>query len=145
MDKRIIICDLDGTLSDYTHRIRYYKQRDYEKFNSEGINDKPIQNICNIVRMLADDDETEIVVMTARNEQHRKDTEKWLRLNDVPFNRLIMRPDGDMASDPDCKKKLLDEHINYKDVWFVLEDRKVVVDMWRGESLTCLQVAPGDI
>ena len=36
------------------------------------------------------------------------------------------------------------KYFDYKDIWCVLEDRKCVVDMWRGEGLTCLQVAPGD-
>ena len=143
MGKRIIIADLDGTLSDYGHRIHLYKDKNYKAFNKAGINDKPIENICNILRMLQDE-ETEIVIMTARDETCRKDTSKWLRLNDVPYDRLIMRPLKDMSSDPDCKRKLFDDNFDYKDIWFVLEDRQSVVDMWRGEGLTCLQVAPGD-
>ena len=146
MGKRIIIADLDGTLSDYGHRIHLYKEKDYTAFNKAGIGDKPIEKICNIIRMLhgEDDGETEIVIMTARDESCRKDTSKWLRLNDIPYDRLIMRPLKDMSSDPDCKRKLFEDNFDYKDIWFVLEDRKCVVDMWRGEGLTCLQVAPGD-
>jgi hypothetical protein len=93
---------------------------------------------------MLNDDETEIVIMTARDSGCRADTEKWLKANDVPYSRLLMRPKGDHSPDPVCKQKLLEDHIDYKDVWFVLEDRKSVVDMWRGEGLTCLQVAPGD-
>ena len=105
MGMRIVIADLDGTLSDYGHRKHLYKERDYDAFNKAGKNDKP---------------------------------------NDVPCDRLIMRPFDDNTSDDECKRKLFNEEINYSDVWFVLEDRKSVVDMWRGEGLTCLQVAPGD-
>ena len=143
MVNRIIICDLDGTLSDYGHRLKFFKQRDYEAFNAAGINDKPIENICNILRALHSK-EVEIVIMTARDESHRKDTAKWLRLNDVPCDRLIMRPVDDQSSDHVCKLKLMQKHIEESDIWFVLEDRQSVVDMWRGEGLTCLQVAPGD-
>ena len=143
MDKRIIIVDLDGTLSDYGHRVHLYKDKDYDAFNKAGIGDKPIENICNIVRRLHDE-ETEIVIMTARDETCRKDTSKWLRLNDVPCDKLIMRPIGDNSSDPICKLKLFKENFNNKDIWFVLEDRNSVVEMWRDEGLTCLQVAPGD-
>tara|TARA_R110000824_G_scaffold40192_8_gene120732 strand:+ start:1176 stop:1610 length:435 start_codon:yes stop_codon:yes gene_type:complete len=143
MGERIIIADLDGTLSDYGHRISLYKNKDYDAFNKAGINDKPIENICNIVRMLKDD-ETKIVIMTARDSGCRADTQKWLEVNDVPYDELLMRPRWDQSPDPVCKQNLLEKHINYKDVWFVLEDRKSVVDMWRGEGLTCLQVAPGD-
>jgi hypothetical protein len=133
MGMRIVIADLDGTISDYSHRIKLYKERDYDAFNKAGENDKPIENICNILRAL-NREETEIVIMTARR----------LRLNDVPYDRLIMRPEGDQSPDAECKRKLFEKKINYSDVWFVLEDRKSVVDMWRGEGLTCLQVAAGD-
>jgi len=143
MGIRLIIADLDGTLSDYGHRISLYKKKDYDAFNKAGINDKPIENICNIIRMLHDE-ETKVVIMTARDEGCRKDTEKWLEMNDVPYDDLLMRPSWDGSPDPVCKQKLLEKHIDYKDIWFVLEDRKSVVDMWRGEGLTCLQVAPGD-
>tara|TARA_R100001510_G_C7655370_1_gene214493 strand:- start:4581 stop:5018 length:438 start_codon:yes stop_codon:yes gene_type:complete len=144
MGDRIVVCDLDGTLSDYGHRIHLFKERDYEAFNAAGINDRPIENICNILRELHGKD-TEVVIMTARDESHRRDTAKWLRLNDVPCDRLIMRPKDDQSSDDVCKLKLMQKHIpDYRDIWFVLEDRKSVVDMWRGEGITCLQVAPGD-
>ena len=146
MHKRIVIADLDGTISDYTHRIKYYKLRDYKKFNSEGINDKPIENICNIIRHLASEG-VEIMIMTARDSSHSKATVKWLNLNDIPFSRLIMRPVGDESSDDECKRRLYNAlpREEQESVWFVLEDRKIVVDMWRGEGLTCLQVAPGDL
>jgi|TARA_R100000995_G_scaffold693_1_gene455 uncharacterized HAD superfamily protein len=143
MDKRIILVDLDGTLSDYGHRVHLYKERDYEAFNKAGIGDKPIENICNIVRRLKDE-ETDIIVMTARDDSCREDTARWLKLNDIQYDGLLMRKSGDMSSDPVCKKNLFNEYFDYKDIWFVLEDRKCVVDMWRGEGLTCLQVAPGD-
>ena len=143
MGMRIVIADLDGTLSDYGHRKHLYKERDYDAFNKAGKNDKPIENICNILRAL-DREETEIIIMTARSDDNRMDTQEWIKLNDVPCDRLIMRPFDDNTSDDDGKRKLFNEKINYSDVWFVLEDRKSVVDMWRGEGLTCLQVAPGD-
>jgi uncharacterized HAD superfamily protein len=143
MGMRIVIADLDGTISDYSHRVRLYKERDYDAFNKAGKNDKPIENICNILRAL-DREETEIVIMTARSDDNRPATQEWLRLNDVPCDRLIMRPKGDNSPDAECKRKLFEKKINYSNVWFVLEDRKSVVDMWRGEGLTCLQVAPGD-
>jgi phosphoglycolate phosphatase-like HAD superfamily hydrolase len=141
--KRIVIADLDGTLSDYQHRVKFWIQKDYDAFNSRGKDDKPIEDICNILRRLHND-ETEIVVMTARDEWHQQDTAEWLRLNDVPFDRLLMRKTGDMSHDDDCKKNMLEQNIEKENVWFVLEDRKVVVDMWRKEGLTCLQVAAGE-
>jgi len=144
VDKRVIISDLDGTLGDYGHRVEFYKKREYEQFNAEGINDRPIEAICNILRRLKDP-ETEIVIMTARTERNRADTERWLKLNDIPYDRLLMRPNDNHLSDADCKQKIFQDNFNYKDIWFVLEDKSSCVDMWRGEGVHCLQVAPGDM
>jgi len=143
MDKRVIISDLDGTLGDYGHRIKFYKERRYKEFNKQGINDKPIESICNMLRRLKDD-ETEIAVITAREETERKMTEDWLRLNDIPCDKLLMRGKNDQRSDWDVKEQLFINNYNWEQIWFVLEDRKGCVDMWRGQGLTCLQVAPGD-
>ena len=146
MDLRIIISDLDGTLSDPAHRIKLYKKKMYSEFNSAGKDDKPLQSICNILRSL-NDLETYIVVCTARDDSCREDTLNWLKLNEVPCAKLMMRRSGDNRPDAVVKKEMLDqllETYKFNQFWFALEDRDVCVDMWRGEGLTCLQVAPGD-
>ena len=109
---RTVIVDLDGTISDTSQRMHLYKEKDYKAFNEAGINDKPIENVCNLVR--------------------------------VPYDDIIMRPISDQSPDHICKYRLFHKNFEYSDIWFVLEDRKSVVDMWRGEGVTCLQVAPGD-
>ena len=51
--KKIIITDLDGTISDCTHRFKkYYRKNDYFKFNELGSEDLPITPIVNILRNL---------------------------------------------------------------------------------------------
>ena len=50
--KKIIITDLDGTISDCTHRLKYYRKNDYFKFNELGSEDLPITPIVNILRNL---------------------------------------------------------------------------------------------
>jgi uncharacterized HAD superfamily protein len=144
MDKRVIISDLDGTLGDYSHRVHLYKEKNYKEFNKQGINDRPIEKICNMLRALHDS-ETEVWVITAREETERAMTEKWLKLNEIPCDKLLMRPKDDQGHDWDVKEKLFESTgFDYKKVWFVLEDRTKCVDMWRGQGMHCLQVAPGD-
>jgi uncharacterized HAD superfamily protein len=143
MDNRIIIVDLDGTITDPTQRLHLYRKGKYEEFNKAGKDDKPIENICNIIRRLKDN-ETDIVIITARSESCRKETINWLSLHDIPFDNLLMRGKNDHRSDADIKRDLFNQNIKFSDVWFVLEDRNICVDMWRGEGLSCLQVAPGD-
>ena len=143
MDKRIIISDLDGTLSNYEKRKHFYNSKNYFEFNKAGIEDTPIENVCNILRNLKDDD-TDIVIMTARDEYHRSATLEWLKIYDIPCDKLLMRKSDDSRWDDKVKEHLFLEHYKPKDIWFVLEDRQICVDMWRKLGLTCLQPRDGD-
>tara|TARA_R100000664_G_C2750166_1_gene137473 strand:+ start:1118 stop:1561 length:444 start_codon:yes stop_codon:yes gene_type:complete len=142
-NRTVILCDLDGTLSDYSERVHLYKEKDYKSFNEAGINDKPIEKVCEIIRNLHSD-AVEVIVMTARDESCRRNTALWLYKNKIPFDQLLMRPENDFSSDQDCKSKLFEIHFDIEDIWFVLEDRNSVVDMWREKGLTCLQVSRSD-
>ena len=93
MFKRIIIlCDLDGTLSDYSERVHLYKDKDYKSFNEAGIHDKPIEKVCEIIRNLHCSyrpvDPIEVVIITARDESCRQDTAHWLKRNKIPYDGL---------------------------------------------------------
>ena len=137
--KRTIISDLDGTISNYEHRAHLYNDLLYSEFNKAGADDPPIENICNILRALKDD-ETEIIILTARDESCRAMTLKWLELNDIPCDQLYMRPLNDTTSDHITKENLYKNNLSDRNVWFVLEDRAVCVDMWRALGLSCLAV-----
>ena len=56
-----------------------------------------------------------------------------------------MRPSDDNRYDDEVKLDLFERNYKKEDVWFVLEDRQMVVNMWRSLGLTCLQPAPGEI
>jgi phosphoglycolate phosphatase-like HAD superfamily hydrolase len=143
MDNQIIITDLDGTISDYSHRQHFYTQKMYDEFNKMAGGDTSIEEICNILRRLKDD-ETDIYIITAREETYRQLTENWLNIYEIPFDRLLMRKKDDDRPDAKIKLELYQENVPDQDhVWFVLEDRNVCVSMWRSIGLKCLQVADG--
>ena len=54
-----------------------------------------------------------------------------------------MRNAEDKRSDKDVKEEILEKHINKSSVWFVLDDRDAVVEMWRENGLCCLQAQEG--
>jgi len=141
--QKIIISDLDGTLSDCTHRLKHYHKKDYFKFNKLGSEDLPITNVVNILRNCKTVD-SEVVIITARDEIHRPATIDWFKRYEIPCDKLLMRKSDDNRWDDKVKQHLFQEHYQVEDVWFVLEDRQICVDMWRGLGLTCLQPASGD-
>jgi predicted kinase len=72
-----------------------------------------------------------------------KQTVAWLKEAGVRYEHIFMRQSGDKRDDTIVKKEILDK-LPKDRIAFVLDDRNSVVKMWRGEGLTCLQVAEGD-
>ena len=64
--------------------MKYYRKNDYFKFNELGSEDLPITPIVNILRNLQESEDTDIVVVTARDEYHRPATLDWLK-KDMTF------------------------------------------------------------
>ncbi len=147
--KRIILCDIDGTLATIGDRAKILEkdkltEKEYDEFNAQSESSSCIEDIANIIRNLKDA-ETKIYLITAREKKWKKITQSWLKLNEIPYDNLLMRNDGDKNSDADVKLKIVKEYVNPKRVWFVLEDRDDVVQMYREDlGLTCLQVNKGD-
>lgn len=141
---KAFLVDIDGTLA---HMRDYRGPFDWAKV---GLDDAD-QTIIDIANQLSDYRESTgnqryiMIVMSGRDAVCRVETQKWLDENEVYFDYLFMRPEGDMRPDNIVKAELFDNHIRDNfDVQFVLDDRDQVVDMWRRMGLKCLQVAPGD-
>ena len=143
---KTLICDIDGTLADLNHRRVYIasKPKNYMAFKERIMEDKPIVHIINTVKQFRDLG-YKIVLCSGRGEEQRQGTEDWLRLHDVPYDKMYMRAEKDYRSDDIIKEELLDRIISagYKP-WLVLDDRERVVQMWRRRGIPCVQVAPGD-
>jgi len=129
-----IICDIDGTLALFGDANPY--ERDF-------LQDKPNMRIYELLNRIKED--RTIFLVSGRMEKNREVTIQWLKQNDIPYDYLFMRKTDDVRKDIVIKKEIYETEIKDKyNVLFVLDDRNQVVDFWRSEGLTCLQVAPGD-
>lgn len=147
MKPKAIICDLDGTLCDISHRMPHFHAGDMKAFDALLPDDKLNPEVWRIVWHYGYSGVLPIFV-TARSEALRTATKAWLSLHmtkDVLRYGLAMRPDGDTRADGEVKRELYEKYIrDTYDVVLVLEDRSHVVNMWRSLGLQCWQVAPGD-
>ena len=146
---KVVIFDLDGTLALID------KRRDLATtsgrlnwdvfFDPSNIKlDVPNKPIIKLAQLFAEDGFL-IVIFSGRSIKTEHTTRSWLTRNRVPFHKLVMRDDKrHFMPDNELKKQFLDEHVNIEDVFLVVDDRQQVVDMWREEGLTCLQVAEGN-
>jgi hypothetical protein len=150
--KDLIVCDLDGTLCDASHRVHHVATRpkNWDAFY-EGVREDDIHgHIDTLLSALVFEPLSkwgpgmDIVFCSGRPERCREDTQAWLTAFGYGGFTVLMRKDGDFRPDYIVKQELLDAHIDKDRVLFVLDDRDQVVDMWRRNGLVCLQVAKGD-
>lgn len=149
-DKKVIIFDIDGTLADSDHRLHLINghKKEWQLFFDGAADDPPHYEIQWLNHIMAERDEVELIVLTARPEKQRAMTERWLAEHGIIHAELILKTAREEAAripDQDFKERILDELIAQgRRPYMVFEDRQSVVDMWRRRGIKCLQVQPGD-
>lgn len=148
-----IICDLDGTLCDVSHRRHFVRRSEGEKkdWNSffKGMSDDLPHDWCADL-IISMSKTTHIVYCSGRPDNWRICTEVWLdkhNLLDLATGptALFMRPRNDSRQDSIVKEIILDfEILTRFTPFFMIDDRQQVVDMWRSRGYTCLQCDEGD-
>lgn len=149
---KAVICDLDGTLCDIEHRRVHLnrelgKKPNWRAFFSDMDKDTPNQWCVDILGRFAKD--YQIVFASGRPGDYVRQTTTWLfsNLPEVTANgsMLFMRAVGDHRQDYIVKEIILDfEILTRFTPYFVIDDRKQVVDMWRRRGIVCLQCDEGD-
>ena len=171
--KNTIIFDLDGTLAIIEKRRKLAgsptgktptpsKMNWDVFFDADNIKlDEPNIPVIKMAQTFHKDG-FKIVIFSGRNDRGFFATKDWLKIHNVPFDLLGMRPDKfkdkswpiadgnpatpDMRFMPDeiLKKAMLDTFVDIDDVFLVVDDRDKVVKMWRDLGLNTFQVAPGN-
>lgn len=133
---KAIIVDIDGTVALHVARGPY----DIEQCRT----DKPNTPIVSMVNHFAELG-YKVLFVSGREEKYRDLTVAWFQDHKINGHELFMRPTDDKREDSIVKQEIYDSRIrgNYN-VFAVFDDRNRVVDMWRRNGLTCLQVADGD-
>lgn len=143
-----VIFDIDGTLSDPTHRLRFITEqepKDWDAFYAACGDDAPINEALDVLAVL--DAEHKVILATGRVESTRETTLEWFARHRIYADEmpLYMRKDGDHRPDTVVKREMLDQM--RADGWeptLAIEDRASVVAMWREAGLLCWQVAEGN-
>ncbi len=148
-----VIFDLDGTLALIDARraksTNVNGKMDWDTFfDPDNIQlDLPNHSVIHMARMLKAAGHM-IVIFSGRSKATKEATKDWLNKFDVPFDVIKMRPTGSgfqFMPDDQLKQKWLDDLFpNKEDILCVFDDRDKVVQMWRDNGISCMQVAPGN-
>lgn len=155
--KHVIICDIDGTIADVRHRLRYIqnpdgtkkKKPDWDSFHAACVDDTPFLDVIRLVDALrigtcgCGYGRLDLYFLSGRNDVARKQTEKWLDAHEFPhYKALVMRKAGDRRPDTEIKLEMIRElGLTPNDVLCIFDDRQCVVDMWRENGHRVMQVA----
>ena len=137
-----IICDIDGTIADCTHRLHHIKNKpkNWFKFCIELKNDTLIKEIHDLVFALTMMNHR-IILCTGREEKHRNATVQWLKEHvSFPWEKLYMRGFNDYRQDGITKLDLLKQmRLDGYNPVLAIDDRDTVCKAFRSTGLIVLQ------
>ena len=139
-----IFWDLDGTLFPIsTEARRCYILRDWDRAVDIQLRAPAIGPMVMLARSMSLDHNN--IIVTARDEKHRPDTEQQLARHSIPYELLFMRPPGNEDPSPVLKMKIYNDYINALDiesvgrhVSLVIEDREDIVNAFTAKGVPAL-------
>ena len=150
MAKKIVIVDLDGTLStpdpERMKHVSGSENIDLDAFYAHSFDDEPIASTVALVKHLHR--VYTVVYCTARSERARVKTLNWFDKHSIPYQNknLLMRPEGDERNSCIVKQYLIFKKagIRPNQIAFMLDDHNKVVHEFRALGITVLQPANND-
>ncbi len=139
-DKKIILCDIDGTIANNDHRQHFLQgKKDWDGFFSELINDEPIFPIINKV-IEEHDAGKDIIFLTGRPERYRYSTTLWLK---EYFNfelKILMRKDNDQNNKLKVKKEIFEKNFRVNDIDYVIDNDIELLKQWEDMGIDVYEV-----
>jgi phosphoglycolate phosphatase-like HAD superfamily hydrolase len=91
----LAVFDVDGVVADVRHRLRHvaHHPKDWAAFFAAAADDPPLATGVDLAREWAA--QHDLTWLTGRPEHLRRVTERWLRAQGLPVERLLMRPPHD--------------------------------------------------
>lgn len=147
-DRSVVVCDIDGTVADLSHRLHYVRtegeKKDWKGFFSQMHLDTPRHEVYQRAAQLAAETGSLFVFVSARPDDYREATEQWLRDHDMHHDVLIMRTAGDKRPDTEVKYRIYRKYLKQYKVVKVFDDRPSVIRMWREHGLDVEDVGTGE-
>lgn len=153
--KNVVICDLDGTICDITHRLHYGKgeTKNWDLFFAGIKDDTPRREVLDMVSRTCVENDAHLIFVSARPETYRKESQYWIVHNTFPLDYvyltehngwlLIMRDAHDKRPDTEVKSDIYEKYLKHLNIVKVFDDRPSVIRMWREKGLEVEDVGQG--
>lgn len=130
----LAVFDIDGVLSDVSHRLHLLERRpqQWERFFRSADRDPLlVEGAERLHAALVDHD---VIYLTGRPERNRGITQRWLARHDLPTGPLVMRDDDDFRPARYVKREVLRRLATVREVAAVLDDDPAVVAMLEADG-----------
>ena len=133
-----VIFDMDGTLTRISS-VRHFvspdrKHKDFDSFHRSSLFCPPNKEVLQMAKDTTKADLRNVIV-TARSEEYRAVTEKWLNDHGVEFSNLYMRRDNDNRVDHVVKAEILKKIQEDYDIIHAVDDRPAVIEVWKSAGI----------
>lgn len=151
--QNVVVCDIDGTIANIKHRLKYAKGEDknWKTFFSLVHLDVPRFEVARLVIDSLKKNDAKLIFVSARPETIRPETEKWLKENILAHPEiaerylcLLMRKQNDKRDDTEVKNDIYKKYLSAQRVVEVFDDRPKVIRMWRELGLNVTDVGNGE-
>lgn len=141
MDKPIVLVDLEGTLTDSDHRIKYWEAKDYDTWNNLLYADRPNSPVIDLVVELSM--HCRIFIATAKPVQYKKEIHAWLDEHlPIKPDVVMMRPEGNKETSPDLKESwVISLAAHNQTIALAIDDRSDVINMYRDKGLITIDAS----
>jgi predicted kinase len=142
--KKVLICDLDGTLFNCNHRLHYIKpedkipygststnvyqfkrgKKDWKKFHRSSVYDGIINETRDfIIKTLQETPDIKLIFLTGRPEAYLTiSVDKLLEFGIIEFETIIMRENNDYRSSVEYKKSIIDLYFSDCELVIYIDD-----------------------
>ena len=145
-DAGFVICDIDGTLADITHRRHYVQQepKDWTAFFEAAWEDRLRLDVeyklCAHINA-----GREIILVSGRPDTYRLLTEEWLTAHRIKYTTLFMRRAHDHRPDTIVKEEILKAYFPDKsDIVEAIDDRPSILRLWESYGIKTVDVGNGE-
>ena len=139
-----VVFDLDGVLSDAASRQHFLKgpRPDWDAFFAASADDPLVEEVASLLGLLAP--QLAIVLLTARPVRTEALTVAWLARNNLRWDLLVMRRDGDYRPARQVKQEAArDLRAHGFGLKLCFEDDLRNVEMFRAEGVPALYIHSG--
>lgn len=143
--KKVIVVDIDGTLTDTTHRDKYAEEKDFDTFNSLCLKDRPYLVMIDLIKKHKEEG-CEIHAYSGRSSLYQEETIEYFKKLGLEFDLIKTRNEGNLIPAKNLKGSWIQKNIinEGKELVAVYEDDDKVISALRNKGYNVIDVKEMD-